>query len=148
MIAPTDPGLATRPCPICKELFKSEWSEEEEEWIWRDAVKVDAVYFHATCRYSAKALSSVVVRGATPPVDGSEAGSNAGSRAGTPSLGTPLESGSGTPVNPVARIKEEALGAAGNSRKRKESPLVSDAADGEVKEEGAPAKRVASTPTA
>lgn len=28
------------PCPVCKEVLKSEFQEDEEEWIWRNAVRV------------------------------------------------------------------------------------------------------------
>lgn len=28
-------------CPICKEHFKNEYSEEEEDWVWRNAVEID-----------------------------------------------------------------------------------------------------------
>ena len=28
-------------CPICKELFKSEFNEDDEEWIWKNALRVD-----------------------------------------------------------------------------------------------------------
>ena len=28
-------------CPICKELFKNEYSEDEEDWVWRNAVAKD-----------------------------------------------------------------------------------------------------------
>jgi hypothetical protein len=28
-------------CPICKEVFKSEFNEDDEEWIWKNALKVD-----------------------------------------------------------------------------------------------------------
>jgi len=28
-------------CPICKEAFKSEFNEEDEEWIWKNALKFD-----------------------------------------------------------------------------------------------------------
>jgi pre-mRNA cleavage complex 2 protein Pcf11 len=31
---------ATIPCPICKEQFKSEWSEDEEEWVFNNAINV------------------------------------------------------------------------------------------------------------
>ncbi|RSH87338.1 hypothetical protein EHS25_003247 [Saitozyma podzolica] len=47
---PSDPAKAARPCPICKEPFKSEWSDEEETWIWKNAVEVDGKIYHATCR--------------------------------------------------------------------------------------------------
>lgn len=38
---PSDPAKASLPCPICKEKFISEYNEEEEEWIWKNAVDVD-----------------------------------------------------------------------------------------------------------
>jgi pre-mRNA cleavage complex 2 protein Pcf11 len=61
VVAPSDdPGVVTKPCPICKELFKSEWSEDEEEWIWKNAVKVGEVYYHGSCHYSAKTISTSV----------------------------------------------------------------------------------------
>lgn len=41
VVAPTDPSKAAKPCPICKEAFKSEWDEEKEERVWLDAKKVD-----------------------------------------------------------------------------------------------------------
>jgi pre-mRNA cleavage complex 2 protein Pcf11 len=28
-------------CPICKEVFKSEFNEDDEEWIWKNALKID-----------------------------------------------------------------------------------------------------------
>lgn len=38
---PSDSSKAATPCPICKEAFRSEWSEEEEEWVWRNAVDIN-----------------------------------------------------------------------------------------------------------
>jgi hypothetical protein len=37
---PTDPTKAAQPCPICKEAFKGEWSEQEEEWVWKNAMEI------------------------------------------------------------------------------------------------------------
>lgn len=59
--------LALKPCPICKELFQSEWSEDLEEWIWRNAVLVEGKYYHASCYYSAKSMSDVVQATRTMP---------------------------------------------------------------------------------
>ncbi len=40
--APTeDTKKLARPCPICKEKFKSDWSEAEEDWVFYNAVEVD-----------------------------------------------------------------------------------------------------------
>ncbi|KAA1466337.1 hypothetical protein DENSPDRAFT_831152 [Dentipellis sp. KUC8613] len=43
-------------CPICKETLKSEFQEEDEEWVWKNAVKIDDRIYHATCH--AEALTS------------------------------------------------------------------------------------------
>ncbi|WVQ72591.1 hypothetical protein IAR50_002149 [Cryptococcus sp. DSM 104548] len=47
--APQDSTKASV-CPVCKEAFKAEWSEDEEEWVWRNTLIVNKVYYHATCR--------------------------------------------------------------------------------------------------
>ncbi|GAA5930066.1 hypothetical protein JCM1841_000667 [Sporobolomyces salmonicolor] len=46
-------GLGDKPCPICQDRFKSEWSDEEEEWVWWNAVVVDRTLYHATCHAEA-----------------------------------------------------------------------------------------------
>ncbi|KAL4266257.1 CID domain-containing protein [Pleurotus pulmonarius] len=43
-------------CPICKEALKSEFLEEDEDWVWKNAVMKDDRVYHATCY--AEALSS------------------------------------------------------------------------------------------
>lgn len=37
------PGDEAKPisCPICKEPLKSEFLEDDEEWVWRNALKKD-----------------------------------------------------------------------------------------------------------
>ncbi|KAF9247315.1 hypothetical protein BU15DRAFT_39285 [Melanogaster broomeanus] len=40
-------------CPICKETMKSEFLEDDEEWVWRNAVKKDDRIYHATCHSEA-----------------------------------------------------------------------------------------------
>jgi len=40
-------------CPICKEVFKSEFNEDDEEWIWKNALKIDDKIYHATCHAEA-----------------------------------------------------------------------------------------------
>lgn len=73
-------------CPICKESLKSEFLEEDEEWVWRNAVKKDDkvqfagnfsfVVFSKVCLqiYHAEALastSSIVARLRTEKARGS-----------------------------------------------------------------------------
>lgn len=45
---PTDPIRASKPCPICKEKFKQQWAEQEEDFVWSDAKNVDGVVSVAT----------------------------------------------------------------------------------------------------
>ncbi|EIW82099.1 hypothetical protein CONPUDRAFT_136662 [Coniophora puteana RWD-64-598 SS2] len=40
-------------CPICKESLKSEFLEDDEEWVWKNAVKRDDRIYHATCHAEA-----------------------------------------------------------------------------------------------
>ena len=47
--APSDPVLRSLPCPIDQEPFRSEWSEEVQDFIWKDAVLVGGRYYHASC---------------------------------------------------------------------------------------------------
>lgn len=54
VVQPADPELAARGCPICKEPFKGEFSEDEEEWVWMNAVEEEGVIYHATCRHETK----------------------------------------------------------------------------------------------
>lgn len=47
--APNDATLRNTPCPICQEKFESTWSEEVQDWIWQDAVKMGLRVYHASC---------------------------------------------------------------------------------------------------
>ncbi|RMZ77885.1 hypothetical protein DV738_g4200, partial [Chaetothyriales sp. CBS 135597] len=46
---PGDPALRNASCPIDQEPFQSEWSEELQDFIWKDAMKVGNKYYHASC---------------------------------------------------------------------------------------------------
>ncbi|GAM40670.1 hypothetical protein TCE0_039r13197 [Talaromyces pinophilus] len=73
--APNDVTLRNAPCPICQEKFESTWSEDVQDWIWQDALKVGNRVYHASCY-------------AEVTKDGS---ATTAARAGTPSgrMGTP-----------------------------------------------------------
>ncbi|KAI0092732.1 hypothetical protein BDY19DRAFT_925885 [Irpex rosettiformis] len=49
------PGDETKSfsCPICKEILKPEFNEDDEEWVWRNAVLKDERIYHATCHAEA-----------------------------------------------------------------------------------------------
>lgn len=40
---PVPPGDEAKhlSCPICKEMLQVEFLEDEEEWVWRNAIKKD-----------------------------------------------------------------------------------------------------------
>lgn len=58
------PGEEAKPavCPICKESIKSEYLEDDEEWVWRNAVSVKGQIYHATCHDEAGQATSLASR--------------------------------------------------------------------------------------
>lgn len=65
---PSDPIHRNAVCPIDQEPFKSEWSSDIQDFIWRDAVKVGDKYYHASCYREAIKSKDVAqtVRSSTP----------------------------------------------------------------------------------
>ena len=41
VVVPPGEEAKNASCPICKETLKSEFMEDDEEWVWRNAVKRD-----------------------------------------------------------------------------------------------------------
>jgi len=89
---PNDPAKKLVPCPVCKELHKPEWAEDEEEWVFRNAIDIsgtvshnrlaqcvsnDKIY-HATCRAEQMSLTKLMKeegkrsKSASPVVNASE----------------------------------------------------------------------------
>lgn len=50
---PNNAKLRSEPCPICQEKFESTWSEELQDFIWRDAIEVGNRVYHASCFHEA-----------------------------------------------------------------------------------------------
>jgi pre-mRNA cleavage complex 2 protein Pcf11 len=62
-------------CPICKETLKSEFLEDDEDWVWKNAIKKDDRIFHATCHAQALSLtSSFAAKLRTEKLNGSRSG--------------------------------------------------------------------------
>jgi pre-mRNA cleavage complex 2 protein Pcf11 len=80
--APTDPILRSLPCPIDQEPFKSEWSEEVQDFIWKDAIQVGGRYYHASCY--AEVTKGREKDGVSTPAAGTGAGAGAIGRTATP----------------------------------------------------------------
>ncbi|KAI9298325.1 hypothetical protein K502DRAFT_322847 [Neoconidiobolus thromboides FSU 785] len=47
LVVPADHN--NKPCPICHDTFNTIWSEEKEDWIYKNAVLVNDEVLHATC---------------------------------------------------------------------------------------------------
>jgi pre-mRNA cleavage complex 2 protein Pcf11 len=47
--APNDPVLKNLPCPIDQEKFEQFWSDELQEFMWKDAIQVGNRIYHASC---------------------------------------------------------------------------------------------------
>ncbi|KAF8745906.1 hypothetical protein AX14_004211 [Amanita brunnescens Koide BX004] len=45
-------------CPICKELLKSEFLEDDEDWVWKNAIRKEDKVYHATCYAEATSVKS------------------------------------------------------------------------------------------
>jgi pre-mRNA cleavage complex 2 protein Pcf11 len=109
VIAPIDdPQAATKPCPICKELFKAEMSQDEDDFIWKNCVNIKGIYYHGSCHYSAKIFSSAVKsstgsREGTPAIEDQAAAKATGSR-----LDQIKEEDGKTAVAPIAGTKRKA----------------------------------------
>ncbi|KAB8069561.1 mRNA cleavage factor complex component Pcf11 [Aspergillus leporis] len=97
--APNDATLRNTPCPICQEKFESTWSEDVQDWIWQDAVKVGSRVYHASC------YAEVTKDGSAPARRGSPSG-----RTGTPDsvLGKRKAEGTDSPGQKV-RVKMESM---------------------------------------
>ncbi|KAI7953858.1 hypothetical protein MJO28_006405 [Puccinia striiformis f. sp. tritici] len=57
VIRPSSSGLACQPCPICLEPFDTKLDEDEDEFLWTNAIesfnesKQTKVIYHATCHF-------------------------------------------------------------------------------------------------
>ncbi|KAI9254250.1 hypothetical protein BY458DRAFT_558860 [Sporodiniella umbellata] len=64
-----------RTCPICGETFASFWSDDEEEWMYKNAIIVADRIYHATCHTDAVKSSATNTSdiGSKRKTDGQEA---------------------------------------------------------------------------
>ncbi|KAI8636762.1 hypothetical protein BD408DRAFT_406935 [Parasitella parasitica] len=71
-----DPNLYTvimpdddnrKPCAICGERFVDFWNDDEEEWMYKNAVLVDNKIYHATCHADAVKSGALVESDAEMP---------------------------------------------------------------------------------
>ncbi|CAJ0649429.1 3600_t:CDS:2, partial [Entrophospora sp. SA101] len=53
VIVPLDIQKTNKPCPICKEKFQMFWNDNEEEWMYRNAMEINGDICHVTCHSDA-----------------------------------------------------------------------------------------------
>ncbi|GAA5901934.1 hypothetical protein JCM8208_006643 [Rhodotorula glutinis] len=126
-----DGGLGDKPCPVCQDKLKSEWSDDEEEWVWWNAVVVDGTLYHATCH--AEATQAQQQRAAAASTTGT------GTRALPSRESTPASAAAASRKRP-APAEEEVSGEQGDV-KREEGVGAQQQGEGEPQ-----LKRVKSEP--
>ncbi|CAJ0913666.1 2475_t:CDS:2, partial [Entrophospora sp. SA101] len=62
VIVPLDIQKTNKPCPICKEKFQMFWNDNEEEWMYRNAMEINGDICHVTCHSDAIKLNVLLVR--------------------------------------------------------------------------------------
>ncbi|KAG7096775.1 hypothetical protein E1B28_004185 [Marasmius oreades] len=60
VVVPPGGEATTISCPVCKEILNSEFVEDDEEWVWKNAIRKDDRIYHATCH--AEVSSTLVAR--------------------------------------------------------------------------------------
>ncbi|KAI4173995.1 MAG: hypothetical protein LQ348_006436 [Seirophora lacunosa] len=51
---PSDPALSSAPCPICQEKFEPSWDDASQDFVWRDAIRIQSRVYHASCHAEVK----------------------------------------------------------------------------------------------
>ncbi|KAF9268141.1 hypothetical protein L218DRAFT_954518 [Marasmius fiardii PR-910] len=60
VVVPAGDEAKTISCPVCKEVLSPEFVEDDEEWVWKNAIKKEDRIYHATCH--AEVSSTLVAR--------------------------------------------------------------------------------------
>ena len=63
---PNDPVAKSRPCPIDQEVFEMVWDDDEQEFIWKDAIEVAGRIYHFSCYQAMKKDRERETGGTTP----------------------------------------------------------------------------------
>ncbi|KAK7060482.1 mRNA 3' end processing factor [Paramarasmius palmivorus] len=100
VVIPPGGEANTIACPICKEVLNPEFVEDDEEWVWKNAVKKDDRIYHATCH--AEASSNTLAARLRSDVTSSR------SRSGTPEKKQSPPRASLSPKSKLAGIKRKA----------------------------------------
>ncbi|GAA5814611.1 hypothetical protein MFLAVUS_008110 [Mucor flavus] len=58
VIMPNDDNR--KPCAICGERFIDFWNDDEEEWMYKNAIKVEDKIYHATCHADAMKSGNLI----------------------------------------------------------------------------------------
>ncbi|KAL7412047.1 hypothetical protein BDY24DRAFT_394438 [Mrakia frigida] len=148
VIQPADTAVA---CPICKESFKGEYSDDEEEWIWKNAVEFEGTIYHATCRHetlnASSALLTTRLRTTTGDISSSSTTAPSRSRSSSPAIPPPSTSTSSTSASSTSKSDPSPLAQQTNTN-GSASPSAAEEVVVKVEEleivDGAPVEKVGS----
>ncbi|KAJ8086820.1 mRNA 3' end processing factor [Marasmius tenuissimus] len=104
VVVPPGDESKTISCPVCKEVLSPEFVEDEEEWVWKNAIKKDDRIYHATCH--AEASSNTLVARLRTDVS-SRSRSGTPERVFQPKQQTPPRGLSSSPESKLAGIKRK-----------------------------------------
>lgn len=89
VLVPTNKHLASLPCPICREKFTSEWADDVEAWVWKNAIEVKKRIFHAVCYAETEQTGGELIKRILAQQDVGIGGGN--SRGSTPPVSAPSQ---------------------------------------------------------
>lgn len=116
VIPPGDEAKSVH-CPVCKESLKSEFREDDEEWIWLNAIRVKDKIYHATC-HSELASKSIIASKIRDDTDSSRHATPERMILGTPT--TPqrvVDKSDRSTLTPERKLANESTAVAGTKRK-------------------------------
>ncbi|KAL0573968.1 mRNA 3' end processing factor [Marasmius crinis-equi] len=105
VVVPPGDESKTISCPVCKEILSPEFVEDDEEWVWKNAVKKDERIYHATCH--AEASSNTLVARLRTDVTSSRSRSGTPERVLQTKQQSPLRGVSSSPDTKLAGIKRK-----------------------------------------
>jgi len=61
VVIPVGDEAKTVTCPICKEMLNPEFLEEEEEWVYKNAIEINGRIYHSTCHADASSTPNALI---------------------------------------------------------------------------------------
>lgn len=98
VVIPLGNEAKTVTCPICKEVLNPEFMEEEEEWVFKNAIDVNGKIYHSTCHADASSTPNALITRIKQQLEQR-------SRSNTPDAESIKQSGSPSPLSGILKRK-------------------------------------------